>query len=88
MNRDELIEHQRQEIKALKAANLDLQIHFDILKAELDEVKSSNLIVSPSLFSQTIGWIEDRRRYGDDGTLYQVWIDLKTLQQNWRSAGK
>lgn len=35
MNREELIEKQREEIKALKSANLDLQIHFDTMKAEL-----------------------------------------------------
>ena len=37
MTREELIEHQREEIKALKAANLDLQIHFDAMKAELHD---------------------------------------------------
>ena len=35
MTREELIEQQREEIKALKASNLDLQIHFDTMKAEL-----------------------------------------------------
>ena len=35
MTVSELIEYQREEIKALKAANLDLQIHFDTMKAEL-----------------------------------------------------
>ena len=45
MSRDELIEHQREEIKALKAANLDLQIHFDIMKAELERVNSLYIVI-------------------------------------------
>ena len=50
MNREELIEHLREEIKALKAANLDLQIHFDTMKAELDEVK---VLATPEPY----GWV-------------------------------
>lgn len=45
MSRDELIEHLREEIKALKVANLDLQIHFDTMKAELEEANSLYIVI-------------------------------------------
>ena len=47
MTREELIEHQREEIKALKAANLDLQIHFDTMKAELHDFKECTIVRWP-----------------------------------------
>lgn len=52
MNRDELIEHQREEIKALQAANLYLQIHFDTMKAELEGIKVK-VLATPEPY----GWV-------------------------------
>lgn len=39
------------------------------------------VLISEDLLRQAIGWIEDRRRYGDEGTLHQTWFDLKTMQK-------
>lgn len=66
MTREELIEQQREEIKALKAANLDLQTHFDTMKAEL-EGDSGRYVVIPEREE-----CEDDRKHPNSWTDYAI----------------
>ena len=53
----------REELEALKAANLDLQIHFNTMKAELEEVNSLYIV------------IPEREDYEDDRKQPNSWTD-------------
>lgn len=77
----ELIEALREEIKALKAANLDLQIHFDIRKAEL-EGASGRYVVIPEREE-----CDDDRKHPNSWTDYAIgWNacrrEIKRLNSN------
>ncbi|MCO2123041.1 hypothetical protein FA398_29195, partial [Pseudomonas aeruginosa] len=34
-----------------------------------------------NVFDRAVMWVEDRRRYGDDGTIVDDWKALKTIQR-------
>lgn len=94
MTREELIEQQREEIKALKAANLALQVHFDTMKAELEEVKLSIPIAECTnddtwnckycRKTENCGALKDDRNFGEPvrKVNYLVSID-EVLENDW-----
>lgn len=39
------------------------------------------VLVPWSVLDRAVMWVEDRRRYGDDGTIVDDWLALKTIQR-------